>query len=788
MVSALTLMLLRDLRRLRGQTIAVALVTACGVALFITMRGAYQSLVLSQAAYYDSYRFADVFAHLKRAPDAITEQIRQIPGVAAVRTRIVMDVTLDVPGLHEPATGRLVSIPEHTAPMLNDVFLRQGRYIEAGRTDEVLVSEAFAAANALQLGDRIGAILNGRWKQLRLVGVALSPEYIYEIGGSGIFPDNKRFGVLWMNEKVLGPAFDMDGAFNDVVLSLAPGATTAEVLTRLDLLLTRYGGLGAYGREDQLSHRFLSDEIAQNRISSTYVPAIFLTVAAFLVHLVLSRLVSLQRTEIALLKAFGYHSLTVGLHYLKLGWLMVIGGVALGAVGGVYLGSKMIALYREFYRFPHLIYHVDPALIGVAALISVGAAALGAAAAVRKAVGLPPAEAMRPEPPARFRASWVERSGLHLLLPASARMIVRNLTRRPGKAALSTLGLALAVAILVVGGYFLDAMRYLIRVQFRAVQCEDATVWFHEPRSSRVRYEIARLPGVLLTEPFRSVPVRLRFHHRSRRLELTGLTPGGELRRLLDARLQPVALTPAGMVLTTQLAEGLHVAPGDWLTVEVLEGERPVRSVLVTGLVDELIGVAAYMDIQALHRLLREGESISGAYLAVDAQHTDQLYAVLKQTPAVSSVVIREAMLRSFEEILARSLLVSTMINLVFACIIAAGVVYNSARVTLSERSHELASLRVLGFTTQEITVILLGEQTIVTAVAIPLGWTLGFGICAALSRALTMELYRIPLVVSSRTYLFSCVVIIFAALASGLFVARRLRHLDLLAVLKARE
>src|SRR3990172_5753580 len=201
MVSALDRMLLRDLWRLRGQVIAVTLVVACGVASFVAMRSTYHALLNSRNEYYNDYRFAEVFAQLKRAPEGLAVQIHNVPGVTAVRTRIVMDVTLDVPGLREPATGRLLSIPERRQAMLNDLCLRSGRYIEAGNSDEVLASEAFAVANSLHVGDWISAVINGRWKRLRIVGIALSPEYIYEVSAGSIFPDNKRFGVLWMGHK-----------------------------------------------------------------------------------------------------------------------------------------------------------------------------------------------------------------------------------------------------------------------------------------------------------------------------------------------------------------------------------------------------------------------------------------------------------------------------------------------------------------------------------------------------------------------------------------------------------
>ena len=787
-MKTLNRMFWRDLWHLRGQVSAAALVVACGVAAFVSMRSTYESLLSAQAEYYAAYRFADVFAQVKRAPESLAARIAEIPGVAEVRTQVAMPVTLDVPGLDEPATGRLISVPDRRRSMINDLFLRRGRYVEAERDDEVIVSEPFAAANRLNLGDRIGAIINGRWKRLRIVGTALSPEYIYEVGGGALFPDNRRFGVMWMGERVLAAAFDMEGAFNDLALTLSAGASQADVIERLDLLLSRYGGLGAYGREDQLSHRFISDEIAQNRVSSTYIPAIFLSVAAFLLHIVLSRLVAMQRTEIGLLKAFGYSDTTVGLHYLKFALVTVFGGVVLGTLAGLYLGASLTELYRDYYRFPRLDHHISVEVLGVTLIVSFAAAVLGALGAARHAAALPPAEAMRAEPPATFRSGSLERIGLTRLLPSSGRMIARSVVRRGWKSALAVLGIACAAGMLVLGGFFYDAIRYLMWVQFEVVQRDQVTVAFNEPRSASARYELQRLPGVLRSEPFRAVPARLRLAHRSRRVELTGLSAHSDLRRLIDIKLRAVELPPEGLVISAKLAELLGAKPGDFVTVEILEQARPVRPVRLAAVVEELVGISAYMDLTALNRLLGEQGALSGAYLAVDGNQTARLYRRLKSVPAVSGVVIRESVLKSFREILDRSIVVTTLINILFACIIAFGVVYNSARIALSERANELASLRVLGFTHREVTVILLGEQGVLTVLAIPLGFAMGVAICWLLVIRLSTELYRIPFVLSARTFGFAALVVAVTALASGFLVARRIHRLDLVAVLKTRE
>lgn len=785
---ALQQKLVRDLIHLRGQLAAVTLVVACGIGTYVTMRSSYQSLVSAQAGYYASYRFADVFAHLKRAPEWLAREMAAVPGVASVQTRVVMEVTLDIAGVAEPATARLVSIPDRHTPMLNDLFIRRGRYVEAGHSDDVLMSEAFAAANRLDVGDTVDAVMNGRWKRLRIAGIALSPEYVYEIRGGEVFPDNKRFGVLWMSREALGPAFNMEGAFNDVALSLARGASEAEVIARLDTLLEPYGGLGAYGRGDQISHRFLTDEIAENRTSGLILPTLFLGIVAFLLHILLSRVVATERSQIAVLKAFGYSSVAIGVHYLQLALVAVSGGTVLGTALGLWLGASLKDRYAMFFHFPYLQFQPDLGLILLAVAISAGAASLGALQALRAAVALAPADAMRPEPPASFRPSLLERTSLWKLASPALRMIIRNIDRRRWKAFFTVLAMACAAAIIVVGRYATDAIDYMVNLQFHILQREDVTVIFQEPRTARAQHSLTSLPGVVYSEAFREVPARLRFRHRSRRVGLVGLSAPGDLRRLMDRELRVIELPPEGMVMTKKLGEILGVTVGDIVTVEVLEGARPVRRVAVTGLVDEPIGLGAYMDRRALNRLMREAETVSGAYLSVDPLRAPQLYVFLKRTPSISGVAVRQAMLTSFWQTFGNMMNTSTYTLIAFACVIALGIVYNGARIALSERGQELASLRVLGFERREIAAILLGEQAALTLAAMPCGLALGYGLCVLVSKAMNREMFRMPLVVSGDTYIFASLVVALAALFSGLLVVRRLNRMDLTAVLKSRE
>lgn len=787
-MKALDRKLLRDVVHLRGQVIAVALVVASGIATLVTMKSSHASLRSSQQTYYREARFAEVFASARRAPRALVTRIQKIPGVAIVEDRIVQDVTLDVPGLDEPAVGRLTSVPERGRPLLNEVFLRRGRWIEPNHPDEVVISESFSLGNDLQPGARFGAIINGRWRNLTVVGIGLSPEYVYEIRPGDIFPDRRRFGIIWMSHEALEGAFDMRGAFNSLSLTLVHGASEPEVIDRLDELLEPWGGTGAYGREEQLSHRFLSDEIKGLRVNATIAPSIFLGVAAFLIHLVLSRLVQTQRDQIAVLKAFGYSTFDVGLHFLELATVAVLGGTIVGTAGGIWLGRGLMGIYKDFYNFPLLDYVLEPSLVAIAIGVSAIAASVGALSSVLAAVRLPPAEAMRPEAPPRFHSGWLDRTRLRDWLTPAARIVARNLDRRRWKAVLSIFGIALATAILIVGRYSFDAIDYLMHFQFDVMQREDVTVPFYVARGSNAIHSLQRMPGVLAVEPFRTVPVRLVHGHRDKRTGLIGIDPGAQLRRLLDDDGRLVPLPPDGLVMSRKLAEILEAKPGDEITVEVLDESRPVKRVPLAATFDDLIGVAVYMNRRALNDMLHEGHVVTGAYLQVDPLAAPTLYTKLKRTPVIAGVSIREAAMRSFQETIAQSMAISNFAMIFFACVIAMGVVYNGARIALSERGRELASLRVLGFTRREVGLMLVGEQAILTGLAIPAGFGLGYLLCLLISKAYDTELFRFPVVLSSKTFGFAFLVILAAAVISSLLVLRRIATLDLVAVLKTRE
>jgi len=815
-MKALDRKLLRDLRLMWSQALTIALVVASGVGGFITSLSAVESLALARDRFYIEGRFADVFATVKRAPNALEAVLREVPGVADVQTTVEQIVRIEIDGLADPLIGQLIGVDPRTPTRLNQVTVRNGHgLLDATAASDgsipALVSAGFADARGLEPGSRVWAQINGKRRALTIVGIGLSPEFVFAgLMGS---PDQRGFGVFWLPRDTLAAAYDMDGAFNHIAIRLAPAASPANVALPLCLTpgggndcvnswggseravveqvsarITRYGGREAYGRDDQQSHAMLDAEIKSQRVIGTLLPSIFLAVAAFLLNVVVSRLVATQREQIAALKALGYPNRSIGMHYLKLVLVIVLAGLAIGVPFGNWLGGLFTGLYAQSFQFPTF-EHVMPAWLLVVSIgITVGTAVLGTLNAIVATVRLAPAEAMHPPAPGRYRRTLVERLGITRITPA-LRMILRNMERRPLRTTLSIGGVAASVAIVVMGNFFRDAIDFLVDSQFNLAMRSDVTVWMTEAVDDSARHELARLPGVIAVESGRNVAVRFVNGHLGERGAIQGFARHPELRRVIDIDNREASrLDGEGLVMTDRLAAKLDLRIGDWVRVEVLEGRQRVVEVPLVATVREMMGLNAYMERRALNNLLEEGDQSSQFALAVERGGEPALIEATKGMPRIVGTFSKATMLRNMQEISARNIRIISTILTLFAAVIAVGVVYNNARIALAERTWELASLRVLGFTRTEVSGLLLGEMAIGIAIALPLGMVMGYGLVILIADLTQSDQFYFPVVIQPRTYAIAGLAVLVSALASALVVRRRIDRLDMVAALKTRE
>lgn len=787
-MSLLDRKLLRDIVALRGQVVTIALVVAAGVVVFVASISTYQSLLASRDRFYDSARFPQVFVTLKRAPLSILPRLAMISGVATVEPRIVRDVIVDWPSAPLPVSARVVSLSHAGDESLARLKMRGGAAPGPHDTRGAVVNEAFAEANGVKPGTDIRVILNGRLQRFTISGIALSPEYVYAVKPGLPIPDDRFFAVLWVDRSAAEAAFDMVGAFNDLVVTLAPGAAAKPVIDELDRLLEPYGSVGALERRDQPSNRFLEDELSEQKVMAITIPVIFFGVAAFLLNVALDRQVAAQREQIAALKALGFPNAPLALHYLKLVAVIVLLGSLLGLAGGIAFGHAMVASYQAFFRLPALNFELTPWSVLVGTAISFAAAAAGVLTAVRTVVRLTPAVAMRPEAPLPFRRFWLERLlSARLFLPSRV-MAIRNLAGRPVRALLTTLGIAFAIPIVVLGLFWRDAIDQMIDIQFNLVERGNTVVTFPHPLDRRIVGDLRKEPGVLTAEGERFVPVRLRAAQRSYLTSVIGLPRGSELRRPHDSALRPIEVSPEGVTLTRRLAERLGVSAGDTVRVEVMEGRRRKGDVPVSAIVDEVIGMTAYMELGAVNRLTGEGDVVSATALFVEPSALPRLLTRFKELPVIESVAMKAYTLRSFLDKIGELVLVMSGILTGFAVIIGVGIVYNSARIALHERARELASLRVLGFTRAEVARIFFNEFMIEIALAMPIGIALSQAVIDLISNVHPSETFQIPGVIGARTFVAACAIVIAAAAASAYVVRRQIDRLDLVAVLKARD
>ncbi len=779
----------RDLRALRWQAISIGAVAAVGVVVLAACLSAYDSLSIARDHFYRQARFAEIFASVQRAPESLADQVRALPDVQEVETRVVQFATLDMPGGKYPAAAQLISLPYETEIAINKPVLRSGRLPRPEDADEVLVNEAFAEKNELKPGDTISALMNGRRRNFRVTGIALTAEFVTAIHPGTGMPDDKNYAILWVSRRTLEAAWDMQGAFNSLTILLRPGASHRLAVEQIDEVLRSAGGHGARLRKDLPSDIFVSNELDQLRTMAVVLPAIFLGVTAFLLNVVMHRLIARQRDQLATLKALGYDNATLARHYILIATIISGAGGAFGALPGYWLGEAWVQMYSEFFRFPDLSFHFGMHLPVLGAVVSVAASVAGAAGAFRQAARLPPAQAMRPPDPPPFQASIAERLGFSRIFPGMrSRMLLRALTLRPLRTLFAVIGIGFASAVVLVSYFWQDSLDYILHIQYYILHREEANVVFTTAVPEGAILELQALPGVLYAEGYRELPVRLRHGPRSKDAVISGAPADARLRRTLDRQLRPLRTPPGGLIVNRYVADKLAARPGTEIEVEVLEGERRKTRLRIEGIVDEFIGQSVLLPIEDVNRLAGEGRLITSAAIIYDRTQSHAIFERLRNMPRVTAAATRQQGLVIFREESAAVILVTSMIVLACAAVIAFGVVYNTAISSLSERAFELASLRILGFTHREVFRILAGEIAVQTLLALPIGSLLGYGLCWFAVRAMPVEGFVLPLKIDLATYMIAALDTVAAAALSLIFLYRRVWRMDLVAVMKVRE
>ncbi|UCC30546.1 MAG: FtsX-like permease family protein [Phycisphaerales bacterium] len=785
--------LIRDLLGSIGMLLSVVIIIAIGTGSFIGMASAQRILEASRAAYYREYRFADFWVDVKKAPISALDRIARLSGVAVLDNRVVFDVILNLEGQVRPLAGRLISTPAGRFDRtLNGIHLVRGSGFSDDRNEEVILSEAFARAHHLRIGDRIELILNRKRESFTIVGTAISPEYVYMVRGPGdLIPDPVHFGVLYVKDSYAREVLDFKDACNQIVGSLAPGARgdMDVLLGRIDRALSSYGVLEITPRQRQASHRFLSDEITGLAVTATIMPAIFLGVAALVLNILMIRMAQRQRTTIGTLKALGYSDRSVMVHFLSFGLVVgIVGGLA-GAALGTLLAYVMIEMYAEFFQFPRFVFRAYPDLLLIGMAISVAFAVAGTARGVWEVLKLRPAEAMREKPPERGGAIFLERfPRLWHVMGFRTHIALRTVFRNRTRTLTAVIATALSTAIIFMSMATYDAFLYLVDYQFDKVAHSDVDIGLRDEKSVLALFESRALPGVDYAEPLLGLRCDLRHGRNARRMTIIGLSSRHRLITPLRADGKPVQIPGEGLVLSRKLAELLGVRLGDSLELTPVRGRRETSRVRVASIVETFLGMDCYADVRYLSRIVGESLAVNSVQLAVSAPQVPVLYEAIKELPNAQGLSVRTDAKDIIETTLVETSLFSIGVMVLFAGMIAFGSTVNNALIEIGDRIREISTLRVLGYRPGQIAGILFRESMLTFMAGLALACPLGYGMLHLIAAAYDSELYRMPVVIRPIVVLYTFVLVALFVLLAQWIVLLQIRKLDWLQGMKVKE
>ena len=611
-MNVLTKKLLRTIWRTKGQFLAITAVITIGISVYVSMATVYSNLSVSKDLFYQENNFADYYFHVVRAPQEITKQIEALDGVDQVTGRIQKDLILMLPD-GQRGTARLTSYPLPMDKEVNRLHLLTGRIFEQnapGGRIEVLVDPQHAQARALNFNDTMTAVIEGKQIPLIMVGTATSPEFIYPVQDmAGFMPKPESFAVVmishWQAEQILG----LTGQINQVVLTFTAGADEEKIAGQVKDILEPYGNLANYPRKDQLSNAVLDSELTQLKNSAQFLPVIFLGVAAAIQFIMLNRIVKSQRLQIGIMKALGYNGWRVMWHYTSYALAVALLGVLVGTAFGLWFSAMMTQMYAQYFNLPQTIEQVNVKVIISALLISTSVSIIAGLMAARSIVSVGPAESMNPEPPKKGQNIVLERwRWLWQRLDSTWKMSLRTAMRNKVRFGITLLGVVFAVGLLITSFFFNDSMDYMLEEHFYKGQNYDYLIRFAGPLKETELLNINRIDGVLKTEPFFELPVRLHFNNKSEETLLLGLPPDGTLRTISDQYGHAMPLPGKGIIIAQRIANKLGIKVGDTITVETLLGRGPVHhiDIKIAGVSRQFVGSECYISLQQLNRMLQE--------------------------------------------------------------------------------------------------------------------------------------------------------------------------------------
>ena len=789
----LTKKLLRGLTLKKGQFIAVVSVVAIAIMLFIAMSNSYQNLRSSQLDFYNKNHFADYYFQVVKAPDRIIKQIENVPGVNKASGRITEDLAL-IKADDSRATARIVTYDLEDENSLNSLYMLSGRIFSSNSPSgeiEAVVDPQFMAANRLLPGDQISIVKEGRKINVRVVGSATGPEFIYVVKDAvTMFPDPEIFGIVMLPNRQAQQVFNMSGQINQVLIDINPGVKEDEIVKEIEEILTPYGLLASYPRDDQISHSMLEAEIDGLQSIASVLPVIFLLIAAAIQFVIIRRMIKTQRSQIGIMKAIGYKNREIKGHYIIFSLLVGICGALAGTIFGLLISSYITDMYAMFFNLPEKILGYNLQVIGYAFLLSTVISAGAGWSAANTVAGIQPAESMRPETPKISSHSRMESmSFVWSRLTPQWKMSIRSIRRNKGRFIVTLLGVVFAVTLMMMAFGTNDSVNYMMAKHFDLDRKYDLQVSFSNPVKEGDLLELSRLQGVEQVEGYFDLPVKISYQGRSEDELLTAYPLDLQLKNIFDSRNQPIKVPESGIMINKNTALKLGVKAGDEVTVETLlpMGPNHIEKIKIAGLNTQMFGGGSYINLQAANRIIKESGLVSGAMIKIEPGMEKQVENEVNKMMKVSSMLNREKERENLMSMMGSTVFV-VGIMVLFAIILGFAIIYNSSAISFNEREQEFASLKVLGFKSEEVSGILLKENILQCMLGIIIGLPAGGFLTKAYLTSLSNDLYDMPAAVYPLSYLLSALGAVAFVIVAYRLAVRGIDRLNLVEVLKNRD
>ena len=778
----LDLRLLRMIKNTKGQFISITIIIAAALCIYVLFNMTSVNIRDSINYYYDLTNINDIHVQLIKIPQGTLRELRNIEGVKEVQGRISFDVPLRVQNKEEKVSIRMITLTDE-GEKINKLYYLSGNSVNMGSNDVILL-EQFAKARGIKPGDVITPYINGREHKLNISGVAASPEFIYLMeNDQSLLPANEKFGVAYVSEAFAQSVYGYRGSYNELLITVEDGSRIDDVVEIIEKKLDKYGVKRIIKLEDQLSNNVLIQKMDGIDQMAAAIPVLFLTVAAIIISIMLSRIVNNDRMAIGVLKAMGYGNIRVLSHYTKYSLSIGLVGAILGILGGLLLSVPFSNVFIVYFNIPlmktDIYYGYMIKAIVLTSIFCIGSGLFGA----KSVINIMPADSLRPEAPKSGKRILLERiEWVWHSLSFSWKMVIRNIARTKRRFALLVLGLALTYAINTVPLFEGIAIPEMFNLQYGKYQKMDYSIDFSHPMNKSVMVDLKKLIDVDHMEAKVEYPFKLTNGWRERNVFVIGVPHNTSLYEFRDSNQRVVYLKPNSILIAKALSKTLSIKQGDTLTIKnFLPGKKDIE-VEVGGVIEQYMGINAYMDIETMERLMVERDLITGVTLT----SKDHIKDKLKDIKNISSVNSSADMKSAFFDYL-DTIVLATKLYLLFGGILGFAIVYNSTIVGISERSMEFASLRILGFDKNDIFWMITRENFLMTVAAIFVGIPIGMGMIKGFAESFSSEVITFPVLMDTEIFITAAIATIFFVFIAQLAAYKKIHDLNFIDALKSR-